>query len=1101
MGPSPDNPSAPEQRVNEAVAAYLEAAEAGHPPGREQFLAEHPDLADDLRAFLDDRERFAQAAGQLGLSPGAAAALPPGLPAAHASTLESGDSSAGRPPPETVRAFGDYELLEEIARGGMGVVYRARQVSLQRTVALKMILAGQLASPADVQRFKTEAENAANLDHPHIVPIHEVGKHEGQHYFSMKLIEGDSLTQQLPRFTGDARGTARLLATVARAVHHAHQRGILHRDLKPGNILLDAEGQPHVTDFGLAKRIEGDARLTQSGAIVGTPSYMAPEQASAHKVLTTATDVYSLGAILYEMLTARPPFQAETPLDTILQVLEKEPERPRMLNPQVDRDLETICLKCLDKDPQRRYGTAAELADDLGRWLAGEPIRARPVAGLERTVKWARRRPAVAGLLAALAVVTAVGFAGILWQWHEADFEKGVALQAKQRAEDKTTEANQNLRKVEAARYAIQIALAYREWQDNAIEEATDVLESCAPDFPAWEHAYLRRLCRGSRLTVQGPSFLSVAFSPNGKWVAAGSHTGTISVRDVNTGKEVLKLDQQEPEAWVVAFSPDGKYLASGGTQHGACVWDAETGKVIRRLERVSTAGGRLVFTSDSKHLLTWDEDGLVKWDVATGAKVATLAVKAGGDHIGAVAYAPKESRVAGVVGDDSIKLWDGVTGKELRTLTARGTYLGPVTLSPDGELVAAGGGGHAPDLTEAHPGEVRVWDVKGRERFVFRGHADFVTALAFSPDGWYLVSGSLDGTIRLWDVRSGQEVAILRGQLHPVTDLAVSPDGKRVASTGATPLFPDEGGVLKIWDRAADTGVLTLQTASAIDAVVFSPDGKRLFTAGNGVQLWDVTTGERLRELCPAGEFVERLALSPDGKLVAVTDGEKRTVSLCDALTGHEVRRLAGHPNKITYIAFSPDGRQLAAASGDGTVRVWNAETAEQLLLLAGHPEGALWVAFSSDGRRLATRGSESGLMVWEVETGRRLVTLPQNRVSTVAFSPDGQQLAGADGKVSVWDWPRSENRFRLEGQNRDIRAAEYSPDGRRLAAATERGKVRLWDTATGQEVFTLNAHKGPLRCLAFSPDGRRLACGGDDGIVRVWDASPGENASAEED
>jgi serine/threonine protein kinase len=341
-------------------------------------------------------------------------------------------------PGATLRYFGDYEILEEVGRGGMGVVYKARQVSLNRTVALKLILAGQLASPTEVRRFRTEAEAAAMLDHPNIVPIYEIGEHDGRHYFSMKLVDGGSLAERSSEFrvpgfelrhvlsnseleTRNSKLTA-LVAAIARAVHYAHQRGVLHRDLKPSNILLDAQGQPHLTDFGLAKMLERDSGLTQSAAIMGTPNYMAPEVAAGKaKEVTTAVDVFSLGAILYELLTGRPPFVEDTVAATLQNVLHAEPPPPRTLNPSVSRDLETIALKCLEKEPARRYRSGQELAEELERFFRDEPILARPASAPEKVWRWARRNPKVASLAAVTTLVFVLGFVGVAWQWQRAE--------------------------------------------------------------------------------------------------------------------------------------------------------------------------------------------------------------------------------------------------------------------------------------------------------------------------------------------------------------------------------------------------------------------------------------------------------------------------------------------------------------------------------------------------------------------------------------------------------------------------------------------------------------------------------------------------------
>ena len=378
--------------LDQVIAEYLQAIEAGQVPNRQELLDRHPELAEPLRAFFADFDRVDLDAAPLRL-------------AGDVATVRMPSSGPGALP--TIRYFGDYELLEEIARGGMGVVYKARQASLNRIVAFKMILKGVLATPIDVARFRAEAESAAALDHPHIVPIYEVGEHEGQQYFAMRYVEGTTLARAPRR---SARAEVARLLDVARAVHFAHQRGILHRDLKPSNVLIDPAGTAFVTDFGLAKRTGADSSLTETGQPVGTPRYMAPEQAAGRKDLTVGADVYSLGVILYERLTGRPPFLGDNLMEVLRQVREIDPPRPSSILPGLDRDLETICLKCLEKDPGRRYASAEALAEDLDHWLKGEPIAARPVGRLERAWLWARRNPALAGSLtvAILALVSTV---------------------------------------------------------------------------------------------------------------------------------------------------------------------------------------------------------------------------------------------------------------------------------------------------------------------------------------------------------------------------------------------------------------------------------------------------------------------------------------------------------------------------------------------------------------------------------------------------------------------------------------------------------------------------------------------------------------------
>jgi eukaryotic-like serine/threonine-protein kinase len=887
----------------------------------------------------------------------------------------------------TIRYFGDYELISEIARGGMAVVYRARQLSLNRPVALKMILAGQLAGEDDIRRFHIEAEAAANLDHPGIVPIYEIGEHDGQHFFSMGFVEGTSLAVKVADGPLPPREAASLTMQVAEAMHYAHDRGVIHRDFKPGNVLLDSQGRPKVTDFGLAKKLQSDSGLTQTGQVMGTPSYMPPEQAEGKEVGPPA-DVYALGAVLYCLLTGRPPFQAAPPMDTLIQVMEKEPVPPRQLNPSVPRDLETICLRCLEKGPGKRYASAEALANDLDRYLSGEPIVARPVTRSERAVKWARRKPAIAALMGLVAIVAALGLGGVMWQWRaavrarnvadkesqnakvqanlaegrrvEAEVRRQEAEQARAKEKEQTTLAERRLqdtlkaqaeekKQTELAQqrlYDVRMNLVQHYWEDfNGELLQQGLYEQLSSnqrgiDRRGFEWFYWQRKMSSGHITLKGHTgpVKSVAFSPDGKRLASASDDHAVKVWDAGTGKETLALNGHTQWVYSVAFSPDGKRLASASYDRTLKVWDAATGQETLTLKGHTSAVWSVVFSPDGRRLASASSDQTVKmWDVATGQETLTLKGHKGGLSPESVAYGPDGKRLALASFDGTVSVWDAATGQETLTLKGHTSQVNGVAFSPDGRRLASA----------SADGTVKVWDgATGQETLTLKAHTSQVNGVAFSPDGKRLASASGDRTVMVWDVGTGQEPFTLKG--HTV---AFSRDGKRVASANAD-------RTVKVWDVGTGQETLTLKGhTGGAGSVAFSPDGKRLASASEDktVNVWDTVSGQGILTVKGHTASVGSVAFRPDGSRLASASNDK-TVKVWDAATGQEILTVKGHTKEAWSVAYSPDGRRLASASSDQTVKVWDAVSGHEILRLKGHTASLWSVAFSPDGKGIQT-------------------------------------------------------------------------------------------------------------------------------------------------
>ncbi len=976
----------------------------------------------------------------------------------------------------SIGRLGGYELLEEIARGGMGMVFRARQIGLDRDVAVKVLRESWFASNEEVLRFRTEAAAAARLRHPNIVAVYEIGEDHGRHFFAMDLVEGINLDQATRDGPLPPHQAAAIVVAIAGAVQHAHEAGILHRDLKPSNVLLDAGGRPFVTDFGLARPLDGSSSLTLTGQVIGTPAYIPPEQARG-ETAGPAADVYGLGAILFNLITGRAPFLGSNSLETLRHVLDQDAPSPQLLNPSIPRDLASITVKCLAKEPERRYASAAGLADDLARFLRGEPTLACPASQAEKLWRWCRRKPALAFSAGSALLAILAGLAGVLWEWGRAERERTTAVRNELAARE--------------GLYAADMSLIQRTLDQHNVSGARELLEAHAPasgqpDLRGWEWHYFASLCRDPSIlsTRTDAQLRCIKPSPRLGGVLLGWSDGSVELWNASGEKLGLLLQEQgevsstatDAEGLLVVIGVAGRkanlydlslpahprrilrfpdrnhvdslatsvhMLSAGSNKPGpfdddqgdagiTSVFDTGSGEEIIQLPE---SGENSRFTQDGQTLITGSWKGVVTlWNTSNWTVRASL--PCGGGRLMDLALSPDSHLLATASWKGSLRLWDLSNAQFLGECQGHSSRAWALSFSPDGTTLASGGG----DQT------IWIWDVSTRRtRGQLTGHNDELRALCYTPNGEGLVSGERNsGSVRFWKTGLAPQSASL-----PIYGPGIfSPDSSCLAAANSS-------SAVSLWDLRSKSQQAVFP--SEPNPIGFSLDGALLITASasgtlplapspiSGVKYWSVASQhlEKTVRFAETNHVAAAIALSVDQQLLAAGD-EKGQILLWNLTDGSLRGTLTSEllmPVRAWNLVFSVDGKVLAAGSG-GIVRAW--DMANRKLLLQGEGSG-LAVAVSPDGQTLAAgRGREIDL--WQIQTGRKYATLRGHRegIYWVAFSRDGRTLASACEDVKLWNLA-TRREVASFSQPQPFQAVAFSPDGRSLLAGRI-GEAFLW-------------------------------------------------------